>query len=104
MGIVYSTDLGRIKEEPEKELPPESDGWVRLVKSTKGRKGAGAVLVTGTGLDVPELKELCAFLKKKLGVGGSVEGWDVLIQGADKREQIKTLLETKGYKVKIVGG
>ncbi|MFC6276682.1 SUI1 family translation initiation factor [Psittacicella hinzii] len=104
MALVYSTDVGRIKEEPEQELPPEGDGIVRLYKETKGRKGAGVVLVTGTGLDKDGLKELCSFLKKKLGVGGSVEDWDVVIQGGDKRPQIQALLEQKGFKVKIAGG
>lgn len=105
MSIVYSTGIGRIEPEEAPELPPEGDGVIRLLKETKGRKGAGVVLVTGTGLDKDGLKELCSFLKKKLGTGGSVEGWDIVIQGGDKRPQIKTLLEQKGYKqVKIAGG
>lgn len=104
MSLVYSTETGRIKAQVEEELPPEGDGIVRLYRITKGRKGAGVVLVTGTGLDKAGLKELCSFLKKKLGVGGSIEEWDVVIQGSDKRPQIQSLLESKGYTVKIVGG
>ncbi|RIY35463.1 stress response translation initiation inhibitor YciH [Psittacicella gerlachiana] len=104
MSLVYSTDKGRIKPEIEEELPPESDGIVRLYRQLKGRKGAGVVLVSGTGLDKKELKDLCSFLKKKLGVGGSVEDWDIVIQGGDKRPQIQQLLEQKGFKVKISGG
>lgn len=104
MSLVYSTGVGRIKEEYAEELPPEGDGIVRLYRETKGRKGAGVVVVSGTGLDKAGLKELCSFLKKKLGSGGSVEDWDIIIQGGDKREQIKPLLEAKGFKVKIAGG
>ncbi|RIY32803.1 stress response translation initiation inhibitor YciH [Psittacicella melopsittaci] len=104
MSLVYSTDGGRVKPQVEQELPPEGDGVVRLYKQTKGRKGAGVVLVSGTGLDKAGLKDLCSFLKKKLGVGGSVEEWDVVIQGGDKRPQIQQLLEQKGFKVKISGG
>ncbi|RIY32685.1 stress response translation initiation inhibitor YciH [Psittacicella hinzii] len=104
MSLVYSTDGGRVKPEKEQELPPEGDGVVRLHKETKGRKGAGVVLVKGTGLDKAALKELCSFLKKRLGTGGSIEDWDIVIQGADKRPQVQQLLEQKGYKVKLVGG
>lgn len=105
MTLVYSTEVGRIKPEVAQELPPEGDGVVRLFKETKGRKGAGVVLIKGTALDKEGLKELCSFLKKKLGCGGAVEGWDIAIQGADKREQVKSLLEQRGFKhIKIAGG
>ena len=49
------------------------------------------------------LKALAKQLKNRCGVGGSIEGGDILIQG-DQRELLKSLLEQQGYTVKLSGG
>ena len=55
------------------------------------------------GIDAKALKELAKKLKKTCGTGGSVVGEVIEVQG-DKREQIKQVLESNGFKVKFVGG
>lgn len=101
--LVYSTDSGRInQDEPAAEVP-QGDGIVRIKMERKGRKGKGAMVVTGLGLDAKELKKLAGELKKKMGCGGAVKGFDIEIQG-DDRDKLKGLLEQRNYKVKLAGG
>lgn len=92
--LVYSTDVGRIKEEKSKPDRPKGDGVVRIQRQTKGRKGKGVCIVTGLDLDDAALKLVAAELKKVCGCGGSVKDGTVEIQG-DKRDQIKAYLEKK---------
>jgi translation initiation factor 1 len=111
--LVYSTDTGRLCPEcghakaqcicSNQSFPGPTDGIVRLQRQVKGRAGKPVVIVTGLGLEMKALKLLAKSLKAKCGVGGSIEGNDILIQG-DKRELIKTTLEAQGHKVKISGG
>ncbi|MBT3831905.1 MAG: stress response translation initiation inhibitor YciH [Gammaproteobacteria bacterium] len=108
---VYSTDLGQLCpdcRQPVKScqcqpLQPDGDGIVRLERQTKGRNGKPVTLITGVPLSAPELKKLAGELKRKCGVGGSVEGASILIQG-DKRPLLKELLEQRGFAVKLAGG
>lgn len=104
--IVYSTDGGRRPKDGKNESqkpPPAGDGVVRLQRQTKGRNGKPVILITGLAMDLSALKKLAKELKAKCGVGGSIEGHDILIQG-DKRDVIKPLLESKGFTVKLAGG
>lgn len=103
MSLVYSTDVGRIKQEEEKVERPKGDGIVRIQRQTKGRKGKGVCLVTGLDLDDVGLKLMAAELKKVCGCGGSVKDGVIEIQG-DSREKIKLHLEKKGHTVKLAGG
>lgn len=114
-GIVFSTAKGSecpkcskpIKKCICKKLKnskrPTGDGVVRIKRETKGRKGAGVTLLTDICLSTNELKILAKDLKKKCGTGGSLKDSVIELQG-DVREQVKTLLEKKGFKVKICGG
>ncbi|USD68228.1 stress response translation initiation inhibitor YciH [Vibrio sp. SCSIO 43136] len=103
MSLVYSTDVGRIKQEEPKQERAKGDGIVRIQRQTKGRKGKGVCIVTGLDLDDAPLKLLAAELKKVCGCGGSVKGGDIEIQG-DNRDKIKAHLEKKGHTVKLAGG
>jgi translation initiation factor 1 len=101
--LVYSTDSGRIKQSKiDADITP-SDGFAKVRRETKGRKGKGVVTITGLGLDSKALKDLAKKLKKICGTGGTVIGEVIEIQG-DKREMIKKTLEKSGYKVKFIGG
>lgn len=108
---VYSTDLGQLCpdcRQPVKSCQcqphqPDGDGIVRLQRQTKGRNGKPVTLITGVPLSAPELKKLGNELKSQCGVGGSVEGTSILIQG-DKRLRLKELLEKHGFVVKLAGG
>lgn len=100
--LVYSTADGRITQTKSAQITP-SDGFAKVRRETKGRKGKGVVTITGLGLDNKALKELAKKLKKTCGTGGSVVGEIIEVQG-DKREEIKTVLEKNGFKVKFIGG
>jgi translation initiation factor 1 len=100
--LVYSTDKGRISVVKPKTVTP-SDGYARIRRETKGRKGKGVMVIAGLGLDNKALKVLAKQLKKTCGSGGSVVDETIEIQG-DKRDIIKQVLEKEGFKVKFVGG
>ena len=100
--LVYSTNSGRITQQQNKTVTA-SDGFARVRRETKGRKGKGVIVISGLGLDTKALKELAKKLKKTCGTGGSVVDETIEIQG-DKREEIKQVLEKSGFKVKFTGG
>lgn len=101
--LVYSTDRGRVKEEPKQERRREGDGIVRIQRETKGRKGKGVTCVRGLPGTDAELKLMLAEMKKRCGCGGALKDGVIEIQG-DKRAELKALLEAKEYKVKLAGG
>lgn len=101
--LVYSTDSGRIKQQKKINKVSSSDGYALVRRETKGRKGKGVVTITGLGLDGKALKALAKKLKQTCGTGGTVVGEVIEIQG-DKREEIKSVLEKEGFKVKFIGG
>lgn len=111
--LVYSTETGRLCPQCHravaecvcgKDRPAAlGDGIVRLRRETKGRGGKAVSIVTGVPLAGSELKALAKVLKQRCGVGGSVKGDEIEIQG-DQREVLKEELEKRGYTVKIAGG
>ncbi|MGL1955794.1 MAG: stress response translation initiation inhibitor YciH [Colwellia sp.] len=101
--LVYSTDSGRIKQKKQTSTVTPNDGFARVRRETKGRKGKGVVTITGLGLEAKALKELAKKLKKICGTGGTVVDEIIEIQG-DKRDTIKSVLEKEGFKVKFIGG
>lgn len=112
-GIVYSTEFGTMCpgcNKPKvkcicqkKQSVPKSDGIVRLMRETKGRKGKGVTLITGVPLDNEGLKKLAKTLKQKCGSGGSLKNGIIEIQG-DHRDVLEKELGLLGYKVKRAGG
>ncbi len=101
--LVYSTDQGRIEPEQPQEAIPESDGFIKIRRETKGRKGKGVTCLSGFGLSEPELKALSKEMKKLCGVGGSVKDYVIEIQG-DQRDKLESWLNQKAYKTKRIGG
>lgn len=102
--LVYSTDQGRVKTtETSTPNKPRGDGIVRLRRETKGRKGAGVVLIDGLELPEAELKALAKKLKQLCGTGGSIKNGIIEIQG-DQRQKLAEHLEKEGFKVKLAGG
>lgn len=111
--LVYSTDKGRLCPDcsqpqdhcqcKQQAFIPSGDGIVRIRRETKGRKGKGVSIVAGIQLPEDELKTLAKDLKKKLSIGGSVKAGEIEFQG-DQRTALKTLLEAKGFTVKLAGG
>ncbi|MCX8727887.1 stress response translation initiation inhibitor YciH [Gilliamella sp. B2838] len=101
--VVYSTDKGRIKPKETQLSRDKGDGIIRIQRQTSGRKGKGVCVISGFDLDDGQLSKLAAELKKRCGCGGSIKDETIEIQG-DKRDLLKTLLEEKGFKVKLAGG
>jgi len=101
--LVYSTESGRIDEPKAVVQRPKGDGIVRIQRQTSGRKGKGVCLISGIDLDDAQLTKLAAELKKRCGCGGALKDGIIEIQG-DNRDLLKTLLEAKGFKVKLAGG
>ncbi|HWV16831.1 MAG TPA: stress response translation initiation inhibitor YciH [Cellvibrio sp.] len=101
--LVYSTDTGRIKEQPAAAALPQGDGIVRIRRETAGRNGKGVTTISGLLLEEAELKNIAKQLKQLCGVGGSVKDGTIEIQG-DHRDKIKLELEKRGHSVKLAGG
>ncbi len=112
-GLVYSTETGKMCpacNKPtgkcicrKKQSIAKSDGIVRLMRETKGRKGKGVTLITGLTLDSGGLKKLAKSLKQKCGSGGSIKNGLIEIQG-EQRDVLEKELAGLGYKVKRAGG
>lgn len=104
--------LGNLRDDPElpqgeeitsaddkKENRPARKDRLHVVIDKKGRKGKTATIVEGFTSSDEEVAEVAAMLKKKLGVGGSARGGEILIQG-DAASRVRELLKEAGYNVK----
>jgi translation initiation factor 1 len=111
--LVYSSEQGRICPSCSQPIkmcrcktsvtPVKTDGFVRIQRETKGRKGKGVTLITDLSLPADELKKLAKNLKQKCGTGGTIKNGIIEIQG-DHRQTLSTELQNLGWKVKLVGG
>ncbi|SRR5690554_3436086 len=103
-GFVFSTDkefdLNPIEEEITLD-PEEQRLEAHLDKKNRG--GKVVTVIKGFEGTVDDLKQLAKQLKTHCGVGGSVKDGEIIIQG-NFRDKIMEWLQTKGYKVKRVGG
>lgn len=100
---VYSTEAGRIADEPQASVRPSpgsADGVVRVSRTKAGRKGKTVTLVTG--LPPADLGDLAKELKRLCGSGGAVKDGVVEVQG-DHRDKVANHLGQR-FTVKIAGG
>jgi len=93
----------RTKAREEAAAAQQSDGIVRVARSTKGRKGKTVSTVTGVPLDEDALRQLAGELKRRCGTGGALKDGVIEIQG-DHRDTLVTELEGRGFTVKRSGG
>ena len=111
---VYSTEFGKMCPKCNKPINncvckrqksiAKSDGFIRLGRETKGRKGKGVTIVSGVPVsNSDELINFAKKLKQKLGTGGTVKNGVIEIQG-DHRASLIIELEKQGFKVKCSGG
>ncbi|MBD5194651.1 MAG: translation initiation factor [Bacteroidales bacterium] len=85
--------------QPDTDTAPATKRDVlHVVIEKKGRKGKTATIVEGFTCSDDELAVVAGNLKKKLGVGGSSRGGEILIQG-DFKERVTELLRAEGYRV-----
>lgn len=95
-------------EEPASAAPasaaPARKGPARAVvrMERKGRGGKEVTVVEQLGLAPKELLVWLKALKQSLGVGGTVEGDTLVVQG-DQRDRLPALLEARGVRRVTVG-
>ena len=63
----------------------------------KGRRGKTVTLIKGLEEDIDSLEAISKTLKGACGVGGGLEGDDVMLQGDQRKKVIEKLLAL-GYK------
>jgi translation initiation factor 1 len=90
----------RIEARAAAEAEQAHDGFVRVGRSTKGRKGKIVSVVTG--VPVADQTQLAADLKRRCGTGGALKEGVIEIQG-DHRDTLVEELEKRGYQVKRAG-
>ena len=100
--LVYSTDMGRIKEETQQEVPA-GDGNVRVRPEKKGRGGKVVTVISGLPLTGNDLKGYAKKLKKRCGGGGAIKDGNVELQG-DHVDVMVEALKKDGYDAKRSGG
>lgn len=84
----------------ETESKPKVGIKLNVTIEKKGHAGKTVTIVYGLEqLDDNEIESLARELKKKLGVGGSYRGDEILIQG-DFRDKTVEFLRQKGFLVK----
>lgn len=79
------------------------DGVVRLLRDRKQRGGKMVTVVAGLPDEPALLAELAKTLKRACGVGGTVKGTTIELQG-DVVAAVQPRLVSLGYTVKIAGG
>lgn len=89
---------------PETEAVPADSKTVQkspvhVLIEKKGRAGKTATIVEGFDCPDETLQEVARQLKRRLGVGGSARGGEILIQG-NLPAKAKEALTDMGYKVK----
>ncbi len=110
---VYSTDPAYKKRCPRcgsfpcrcprpKSLPPDQQ-TAHLRREKKGRGGKTVTVIKNLILTPDDLRALAKQLKQACGVGGSVKGDNIEIQG-DNRDKVAQALQQIGYGTKFVGG
>ena len=99
IGIVYSTNPDfeySDDSQEETEILPKNQQKLRLSMERAGRGGKTVTLVKGFVGSEEDINALCKLLKQKCGVGGSVKGGEIIIQG-DHRQRLVEILKNEGY-------
>lgn len=89
------------EQEPNVDDRPVQTGRLDIIFEKKGRGGKTATIVSGFSIPDEEIETIASEMKKKLGVGGSARGGEILIQG-DRRTDVLKFLTTKGLKARII--
>ena len=79
-------------------------GRVDIIRQTAHRGGKAVTVVKNfTGIGQPEKRDLAKKMQKACGVGGTVKEGRIEIQG-DQREEVKRILIEAGFKPVLAGG
>jgi translation initiation factor 1 len=103
--VVWSTTDGDLRKarDPGFKARIAAGGRVKVRRETSGRRGKAVTTVSDVALDDAGLRELAGRLKKRCGVGGSVKGGVIELQG-DHRDAVVATLRADGYDVVLAGG
>lgn len=82
-------------------LAQQGKNVLNVMLDKRNRKGKKVTIITDWTCDDDALKEVAAMLKRLCGVGGSVRGGEILIQG-DFRDKVLGLLKQQGFKARII--
>ena len=82
----------------------KSRGRVDIIRQTAHRGGKTVLVVTNfVGVGRLEKEALARKMRKVAGVGGTVKGGNIEIQG-DRREQVAAVLRESGFRPVFAGG
>jgi translation initiation factor 1 len=103
--IVWSSEAGDLRRRGDPAPPrrPPATGRVKVRRETAGRRGKAVTTVAGVPLEDDGLRELAGALKRRCGVGGSVKGGVIELQG-DHRTAVVAELRARGYDPVLAGG
>jgi translation initiation factor 1 len=103
--LVYSTTDGDLRRAPDPERARRRAGGdrVEVRREVAGRRGKGVTTVSGVPLGDAGLRQLAGTLKKRCGVGGSVKGGVIELQG-DHRAVVVEILTAQGFTPVLAGG
>jgi len=99
---LYAKQKSPVKEETA-AMPDYSRYKIRIWQEKKKRGGKTVSVITGFD-EALDLKEIAKQIKNKMGVGGSFDKNQIIIQGKD-RDKILEILKSLGFKdIKKAGG
>jgi translation initiation factor 1 len=103
--VVWSSDAGDLRRPPDSAGEPRraAGGRVQVRRETSGRRGKAVTTIAGVPLGDDGLRELAGRLKKRCGVGGSMKGGVIELQG-DHRDVVMEVLRAAGYDAVRAGG
>jgi len=76
-------------------------GRIVVRREKKGRAGKTVTRVAGLSLEVPGLEQLARELKRALGCGASIEGGEIVLQGAMTERAAQWLRARTGADVTV---
>lgn len=107
-GLVYSTEAGRMCPACRQAVAdcicnrsaaPAGDGVARVACDTQGRRGKAVTVVRGVALAEGALTQLARELKAACGVGGTLKGGVIELQG-EHVERVLAELGARGLRVR----
>ncbi len=108
-----SLDLGALPDAPQVEPSPQmapplkkkkSRGRLDLKREKSGRGGKTVTVIYGMqNIELREREQLLKKMKSSCGVGGTLKGGTLEVQG-DNRVAVQKILEEAGFQVVLAGG
>lgn len=100
-----ATPLKTSSSTPVSKLPPKkSRGRLDVKREKSGRGGKTVTTIYGMQtIEVREREQLLKKMKTSCGVGGTMKGAVLELQG-DNRDAAKAILESAGFQVVFAGG